>query len=190
MIHQFWALILLLASNLAWCENAAEEVDPHLVPWDTIGIETLNVIVLFALLIYFLRRAVIDHFQGRLKAYVELVERAESAKAEAEKSHREISKRLHDLQASADENLRRAEKEAAELREKLLAEAASMAKKMEEDAHRSVELEIERAKSELRDELLKTAIETSRKTLEKSLGSSEQKRLQAEFVDKIQVVGQ
>lgn len=188
MMTRAFSLVLLLAGQLAWCEaEAAHELE---IPWTTIGVQAFNFLVLVGLLVYLLRKTVAEHFQDRYKAYTELVDRAESAKAEAQKSHREISQRLNKLQSTADESVRRAKAEAAELKQRLMDEAGALAKKMDEDAKRSADLEIDRAKAELRAELLTSAMEASRTALSKLIGSSEQKRLQTEFVDKIQVVGQ
>jgi F-type H+-transporting ATPase subunit b len=162
---------------------------PTEIPWKTIGVETLNMGLLTALLIYLLRHMVIAHFKGRRQTYTELVERAEAAKTAAEKSHREIAQKLAELQQSADENIRNAQAEAAAMKQKLMGEAQVLAKKLEDDAHRAVETEIEKAKTQLRAELLTEAIHVSRDALKETVGSSEHKRLQTEFVDKIQVVG-
>jgi F-type H+-transporting ATPase subunit b len=160
------------------------------IPWKEVLVQAYNVVLLFALLIYLLRKVVIEHFKSRGQTYTELVERAEAAKTAAEKSHREISQKLNELQKSADENLRNAKTEAESMKQKLMAEAQILSKKLEEDAHRSVGFEIEKAKSELRDQLLADAVTASREALKKTVGSTESKRLQTEFADKIQVVGQ
>lgn len=166
------------------------EVDPNLIPWKVLGIQTFNVVLLLGVLIYLLRETVVVHFKGRRQTYTDLVERAEAAKTAAEKSHHEISRKLKELQQSAEESLRTAQSEAAAMKNKLMNDAQTLAKKLEEDAHRSVELEIEKAKNQLRCELLTEALGASREALKKTVGSSESQRLQTEFADKIQVVGQ
>jgi F-type H+-transporting ATPase subunit b len=160
------------------------------IPWGTIGIQAFNLGLLLALLFYLLRHTVIAHFKGRRQLYTELVERAEAAKTAAEKSHREIAQKLQSLQSSAAASLRTAQSEAAALKQKLMNEAQILAKKMEEDARHSVAIEIEKAKAQLRTELLSEALSASREALKKTVGSTESKRLQSEFADKIQVVGQ
>lgn len=187
------APLMILFFNFATFaqEHGAHEAEgPVEIPWGTVGVQAFNVILLFALLIYLLREMVVTHFKGRRQVYTELVERAESAKAAAQKSHREISQKLADLQKSADDNIRNAKAEAEALKQKLMAEAQTLAKKLEDDAHRAVDIEIEKAKAQLRTELLAEAITVSRDALKKTVGSSDQQRLQTEFVDKIQVVGQ
>jgi len=192
MMSRLALLSILFFNVVAFAqEHGAHEAEgPVTVPWGTIGVQAFNVILLFALLVYLLREMVVIHFKGRRQIYTELVERAETAKAAAQKSHNEISRKLADLQKSADDNIRTAKAEAEALKQKLIGEAQTLAKKLEDDAHRAVDIEIEKAKGQLRTELLAEAISVSRDALKKTVGSSEQQRLQTEFVDKIQVVGQ
>lgn len=192
MMSRLAPLAIFFVSLAAFAqEHGAHEVEgPVEIPWGTVGVQAFNVILLFALLIYLLREMVVTHFKGRRQIYTELVQRAESAKTAAQNSHREIAQKLADLQKSADDNIRNAKAEAEALKQKLMSEAQTLAKKLEDDARRAVDIEIEKAKGQLRTELLSEAISVSREALKKTVGSSEQQRLQTEFVDKIQVVGQ
>jgi F-type H+-transporting ATPase subunit b len=183
-------LLLCFWSISGWCQHeGAHEIDPHVIPWGTIGVEVFNFVFLAGLLVYLLRITVIEHFQGRLRAYTELVERAKNARMEAEQAHRDIASKLEQLQGSADESIKRAQSESLDLKNKMIAEAKSVARRMEEEAQRTIIVEIENARGELRDDLLHKAIESARESLKKTIGSSEQIRLQSEFADKIQVVG-
>jgi len=182
------ALLMIGTAALA-AEHGGHEASGE-IPWGTIGIQAFNVGLLVAVLFYLLRTMVIEHFKGRRQLYTELVERAEAAKKAAEKSHREIAQKLNELQSTADQSLKTAQAEAAAMKQKLAAEAQTLAKKLEEDAKRSVDVEIEKAKAQLRGELLTEALVASREALKKTVGSTESQRLQTEFADKIQVVGQ
>lgn len=162
--------------------------DSHGIPWDHLGVQAFNFVILVSLLIYLLKKAVSEHFEQRLKGYADLVQRAERAKAEAEKSHREISERFRQLESTADQSIQQARAEAEELKRRMVDEAKALSQRLEEEARRSASLEIEKAKSELRKELLARALDSSTDDLKKNLGSSEQQRLQKEFVEKIQVV--
>jgi F-type H+-transporting ATPase subunit b len=188
-MSRVYLCVLFFIDSLALAAEHGEH-ELHGIPWGTIGIQAFNLGLLIAVLIYLLRTMVIEHFKGRGQLYTELVERAEAAKTAAEKSHREIAEKLNELQATADQSLKTAQTEAAALKQKLMAEAQTLAKKLEEDSKRSVDVEIEKAKAQLRGELLFEALGATREALKKTVGSTESKRLQTEFADKIQVVGQ
>ena len=162
--------------------------DPHAIPWKNIGVQTFNFVCLIGLLVYLLKQTVKEHFGQRLKGYRELVEKAENAKAEAEKSHRQIAERMTQLQSTADQSVQQARAEAEELKQRMISEAKVLAQKLQDEAQRSAQIEIEKAKAELRKDLLEKALEASRTSFKKNLGSTEQKQLQNEFVEKIQVV--
>ena len=59
---------------------------------------------------------------------------------------------------------------------------------MKRETERTAESEIQRAKLESRDELLNASLEQAKKILKEKVNEPDQKRLQDEFVEKIQVV--
>ena len=182
---------LLLLTALAQAGESAHHAsgDPHAIPWGAIFVQTFNFALLIALGYFFLNKVIRAHFASRAQEYNQLVERAAAAKREAETAHHDIKTRLEKLESGAEEGLRRAQSEAAALKSKLMQEASNLSQKLETEAKRSVQIELEKAKSELRNDLLESALQASSVTLKTSLSSNEQKRLQNEFVEKIQVGG-
>lgn len=184
---------LILLNAIGFAEEAHHAAEgahgAHGIPWAGIGVQAFNLGVLVVLLVYFLAKAARAHFKNRAQAYQQLVARAEEAKNQAEKTHREIKTRLAELESSAEQSIRSAQTEADQMKQRLMSEAKSLVQKLEKDAQRAVEFELEKAKAHLRQELLERALESSRDNLSKNLGSTEQKKLQNEFVEKIQVVG-
>ncbi len=159
------------------------------IPTQSLFVQAFNVIVLFAVLFFLLRKGAVAHFADRAKEYNELVRRAEAAKQEAERGHREIKERLDKLESGAEASLVQARREADELKVKMIAEAKVVSERLKTEATRTVNSEVEKAKAELRGDLLQSALATSQEVLKSSLSSSEQTKLQNEFVQKIQVVG-
>lgn len=186
---------LLLLMAMTWAqEHGTEAVAEHAghevtIPWDNIFVQAFNFVFLFGVLAFFLRKPLKAHFAQRAQTYQELVDRAEAARKEAEQTHHAIKERLTKLESSAEQSVERARSEAAELRSRMLQEAKMLAQKLEQEAQRTAMHELEKAKAELRKELLQKALANSEETLKKSLGTNEQKKLQNEFVQKIEVVG-
>lgn len=188
------ALLLLMSS--AWAEDSAhtaahgaEHAGHGSIPWDVLTVQAFNVVLLLALLTFLMRKSVAVHFKTRASEYFDLVQRAEKARAEAEKGKLEIQGRLSTLEASAGRAAETARAEAETLKQKMLVEARHLAERLEQEAKQSVAVELEKAKAELRRELLSGAIENASQSLRKDLGANEQKKLQNEFAEKIQVVG-
>lgn len=188
-------------NTLAWAEEGAHQAAEaghgaaahggghEGIPWDSIFIQSFNFLLLVGLLIYLLRKTVKAHFTHRANDYQQMVARADAAKREAEQGKMEIKNRLDKLEAGASDSLNQARAEAAAMKVKLQAEAKALSAKVDEDAKRTTQVELDKAKDELRRELLESALQASSNTLRTGLSSGEQKRLQDEFAKKIQVVG-
>jgi F-type H+-transporting ATPase subunit b len=170
-------------------QHAAGGHHEVVIPWGSLFVQAFNFILLFALLTYLLRKAVKSHFAQRAQTYRELVDRAENARRAAERNHTEMKSKLEKLEASAAQSASQAKAEADQLRTKLVEEAKNLSRKMEQEAQRSAQLELEKAKAALRADLLEKATAATEEKFKKSLGSSDQKKLQNEFAEKIEVVG-
>jgi F-type H+-transporting ATPase subunit b len=184
------ALLILLSSAAqnAVAGPAGSGHEVHIPVW-ALFVQTFNVIILLSILFLLLRKGAVIHFANRAKEYTDLVQRAEAAKQKAELGHREIKERLDKLESGAEASLVQARREADELKIKMIGEARTVSERLKSEAQHTVATEIEKAKAELRADLLQSALATSQEVLKSSLSSSEQAKLQNEFVQKIQVVG-
>lgn len=144
--------------------------------------------IFVGLLVFFLRKPVRAFFSNREQAFRQALVKAEAARKEAEAKQREIQERLTRLQNNSQESIAQAKAEAEALKAKIIQDAAEMSQRLRDEARRTAELEIERAKNELREEMLTQSIELAKKMLNDKIAEPDQKRLQTEFVDKIQVV--
>lgn len=181
----------LLMMSTAWAGDQATEAahGAHGIPWGSLFVQTFNISFLLIILFILMRKTVKAHFEHRARDYQQMVSRAETARAEAEKGKREVKERLSKLEASSDHVMDNARSEAQELRSRMVEEAKTLATRLQQEAERTVKVELEKAKTELRAELMAKAIDTSRENLKKNLSSTEQTKLQKEFAEKIQVVG-
>lgn len=180
-------LPMLLASHFGKAAGAADHGDGlPTVFW----LQVVNFVIYMGAIIYFARGPIREMFKGRYEGFFSAVKRAEAAKAEAEAKRREIQERLARLEATRDESIQKARSEAAELRNQIVEEAKTLSAKLKADAERTAQIEVERAKFELREELLSQSVQMSKRILADKMQEQDQKRLQSEFVDKIQVVSQ
>jgi len=161
---------------------------PVEIPWNHILIQVANLGGLLIFLAWVLRKTVSQYFSERRQVYLDLVQKADAAKLQAEQSRRDIASRLENLEATTKQSLQQAKAEATELRSRIVNEAKELAEKLREESDRSAKLEVEKAKNELRTEMLAKAVEAARAALKEKVGGPEQKKLQSEFVEKIQVV--
>lgn len=157
-----------------------------------VWLQFLNFGLYVALLVFIGRQPVKQYFGDRRKNFSEALKKAESAKTEAEERRREIQTRLAKLESTREQSILSARAEAAALKEQIVSEAKQMAAKLRADAERTTQVELDRAKAALREELVAQSVVLARKILtdKSKLQEQDQKRLQNEFVEKIQVVSQ
>lgn len=158
------------------------------IPWDTITYQTINVSIVLAALFYFSKKSVKDFFSNKRSAFVEAAKKATSVRERAEQEHLEVKVRLTKLESTASESVARARAEAADLRIALLSEAEALSEKMKRDAENAAKLEVERAKVALRKQLIEESLLLARKQLATTVSIEDQKRLQDDFINNIQVV--
>ncbi|XGC80855.1 hypothetical protein ACES2L_16140 [Bdellovibrio bacteriovorus] len=149
--------------------------------------QLINVTILFAGLIYFTKDSIVSFFSGRKAAYLEAAQKSAFAREQAEKEFVEIKHKLETLENTRAESLKKAETHSAEVKAQILAEAAEVSKRIRQDAELTVKLEVQRAQTELREQLLKDSLEAARIVMTKDLGSNDQQKLQKEFINHLGV---
>ncbi len=154
----------------------------------SVTFQAINFALYAGLLLYFLRKPIREFFKSREQVYKQALVKAENARRDAEKKKKEIQQRLRNLDATADESLDQARAEATALKLQIRQDAETLAERLRTEANRSAQFEVERARLILREEMLKQSVALSRKLLADKMADGDQKRLQTEFVDKIQEV--
>ena len=181
----FTALLIALMPVIAIAqEHEAEGHHESGLPM-VVYLQAINFILYAGLLVYFLRKPVRDYFTGRREAFNAALTKAAAAKAEAEARKKEVETKIRDLQANAASDLARAKTDAAALEARILKEADEISAHLKTEANRTATFEIERAKGEIREDLLNQSVAFSTKLLKEKMAEGDQKRLQTEFVDKI-----
>jgi F-type H+-transporting ATPase subunit b len=175
--------VLSLLSSLALAAEGAEAGIPAVV-WYQVGNFALFVLILF----FLLRKKVVLFFREREEAFRQAVLKAKATKEDADNRKRQIEERLSKLEASTSQSIEEARVEAENMHRQIVQEAKELSVRLQEDARRTADFEIQRAQVELRNELLTESLAAAKKVLGEKVVEADQKRLQTEFVDKIQVV--
>lgn len=149
--------------------------------------QVINLVILFAGIIYYTKDAVISLFSTRKMAYIEAANKAAAARAEAEKNFADIKSKLENLDKNRAADIEKAKKQAEDLKAQLRQEAQNISNKIKADAELTVKLESERAQRELRTQLLKDSVEAARVVLTKDISAADQDKLQKEFINKVGV---
>lgn len=150
----------------------------------------INFAIYALILIFVLRKPIKSYFKAREEHYKQALIRAESARKDAESKKREIQERLNKLEDTSKQSVESARAEAQTLKQQIRQQAEELSQRLKTEATRTASLELERAKTELRMEMLNQSVAMSRKLLEEKMAEPDQKRLQSEFVSKIREVHQ
>lgn len=182
---------LLLIAAIARASGGGDHggghgLDAHTIK--TIIYQCINVSIMIGGLVYILKKPVKDFFKSRQETYLHAAGRAQAAKSQAEAEHHEIKVKLTKLDSTADESISRAKAEAADLRSSILAEAEELSKRIKKEAEVAAQLEIEKAKNHLREDMIKEAAKLAAQNLQAAVSKDDHKRLQGDFINNIQVV--
>lgn len=188
MIKTTALLFTLVLPSIAFAASGGGEHDLHHIPWDALKPQFLNFGAVVILIVWFGRKKIAQHFSQRHAEYTDLVTRAEKAKDAAESHKRKISERLNKLEKTSTDSMAKAKAEAADLKNHIIKDAQKLAEKLEKESGRSALFELERAKNDIRNEMIQVAITAAKKALAEEVDDGKQQRLQTEFVEKIQVV--
>jgi F-type H+-transporting ATPase subunit b len=150
--------------------------------------QALNFFGLLLILYFVIKNKVSSFFVARHKTLTAAITEAQRMRTEAAKLHEEYSVKIQNLEREADNMLNQMKREGKEAKQRLLDEAKKLAEAIEREAKRTAENEVGRAKSELYEDVLQQSLEGARMLLSKTVVDNDQRRLQKEFVEKIEAV--
>jgi F-type H+-transporting ATPase subunit b len=158
------------------------------IPMKLIAYQSINVGAMLIGLAIVLKKPLQSYFREKKASFLSAAQKAESARKSAEEERIKIQTRLEKLESTADESVSRARAEAADMKKQLIAEAEAASKRIRDEAATAAKLEVDRAKIQLREALIKEALELSRQNLASKVTADDHKRLQSDFIQNIQAV--
>ena len=168
-------LIIILASCAALASGAAAGHDDAHIPWDKIGWQATNLGLLLVGILFFIKKSVVETFENRQKSYIEQSEKTKVALKNAESQLIDVKSKLSSLEESEKQSLVKAKHEAELLKAHIIKEAEMLAEKMKKDVELIIQNEAYKAKKEVNQIILESAINSTVKNLtEKTQISSTQ----------------
>lgn len=169
--------LVTVMSSFALAEGGSHQAGiPHSVYW-----QTLNLVILFGGLIYFIKDTLKKLFSDRQKTFVETAQKSKKAEEEAEKQLLDIKHKLDMLNSTKEESLARAKAEAVDHKKNLMQEAQTVAERIKKETKESVRLEGQRAFNQLKKQTIEESIAMSRKVLVTDIGAQDHQKLQNDF---------
>ena len=172
---------VLLSASLAL---AAEE-GAHLSPWAEILYKTVNTVVLFGLLGYFLRKPVVRFFRGAAAAQKEQLEDVRKQERVASQALQDQRIEIEELQAEVERMRQAARADAAAELNLMTQETNTLAEKLQAQVHLQVEQEMRKARMDLRNQLADDTVRLAEGLIRQRLGPTQQQALVREYTDKL-----
>jgi len=148
--------------------------------------QTVNVVLLVAVLIYFARKPVLAYLAERRDGIANDLDGSAKLLADAERKLEEWSRKVANIDREAEE-IRTATRHAAEAeRDRILADARVTAERITRSAGAVVDRELQRARAELRREAADLAVELAGKLLAEQVNDADRARLVDEFIGHVE----
>lgn len=145
----------------------------------------LNFAVLAVLLFVLLRKPLPKLLNARIEGIKEQLAELEAKKAEAEQKLAGYNEKLSALEEEADKIVQEYVKQGNEAKARILEEAKASAKKLQQQASRTIENEFERAKSKLQAEVLEKSLKKAEEIIASRITESDQSQLIDEYLEKV-----
>jgi len=152
----------------------------HLLFW-----KTVNLIILFAILYWFLKKPVSRFLSDGIESVVSKFEKAKKEKEEALKLLKEAEKKSEEVKAEAERILAYSKEVAEREKEQIIAEAKETAARILRMADEEIEKELYKAKEELKKFAAEKAVELAELKLKGSITPEVNKKLIESTLEKI-----
>lgn len=158
------------------------EPNTHTYVVSSLGFHALNLALLLGVLVYFVRRPLVDTFRDRaLSIRTDLTESARK-RDEAHQRHQDLLARLEKIENEVQKMESEAEGDAQREEEKLIERAHREAGRILEQAERNIRDETTRARIELRKEAVELAVQLAEATLQSGVSPADHQNLAREFL--------
>ena len=176
-------LVVLIVASTGTVYAASEGGGSGWVATDTYRV--MNFSVLLIALIVLLRKPIAQALGARIKGIKDQLEELEAKKREDEAELARYNERLAMLDQESDKILQDYIKQGEAAKAKIIEEAQSTAAKLQEQAKRNIEHEINQTKKALQAEVLAKALQQAEEQIKASISAEDQDRLVDEYLEKV-----
>ena len=181
--------VLLVAAPVAvLASGGAGEAAPAGVPWWEIFKQAVNVGILVAILVYFLKKPLSSYLKERSELLRKSIDDAAKARAEAAAKLSDIQARMTRLSGEIAEMSRRMESEAGDEARRLHEAAQVEIARLREQSRFAADQEVKKAREELRREAADLSAAAAEELVKKSVTPDDQERIVRENIEKIKEV--
>ncbi len=180
-------LFLCLAGTvMASSESGEAGHEAHKKGWiatDTYRVMNFSVLVIGLFIL--LRKPVSQALNSRIKGIKDQIDELEMKKRDAEKELSQFKEKLNRLEQEAEKLVEEYVRQGEEAKIRILQEAESTAKKLEDQARRNIEHEFNQAKMNLQKDIVEKALVKAEELIKTKITAQDQNKLVDEFLNKV-----
>lgn len=150
-----------------------------------IVVSLLNLVILFLIIKKFLYKPVKNMLKQRQERLDSQYTQAEEYLFNAQSTKKELEQRLSDAENEANAMLENATLYAEKRKEKIVSDARDEADSILRQAKQNAELEIKRAESEIKAQIVDVSLELSKKLIEREIKEEDHHKLIDSFISEI-----
>lgn len=177
-------LLLLLFAGTAFASAEGAEGGGSWSPWMLLW-RVINTAALIGLLVYFLKKPMVNFFSERHAQIQKDLEDAKEQRERAERTIAEYEKKIGEMGRELDKMRDELRKAAAIESEKVVSNADRMAASMVESAQVAAEQEVRKAKMILKNEAVGLAVELAESLIREKINKDDRKRIVEEYLVKV-----
>ena len=172
--------ILLSASNAMAASEGGSSWTPWLLLW-----RVINTVALLALLVYFVKKPLVNFFQERKASIVRELEEAKEKRDEAIQLIEEYKLKMAGMEQELAKMSAELKKASESDSQKLVATAEKLASSMIESAKMTAEQEVRKARILLKNEAVEMAMSMAEALIKEKINDQDRKRIVEDYLVKV-----
>ena len=174
-----------MARGVTLWQKLFPPVEAH-TPWMDTLLQTANLIILLAVLVYFLRKPVGRYLHRRSQKIKQDIDLARHEQEEASANLREIKERLSRLDEELSAFKKGILQEAQRERKRILTEAKHEAEELLKATNKKIDSEVKLAKQRLQEYIAGLSVEEAERLLKGNLTDKDQEALVRKYLAKLE----
>ena len=175
-------VLFVLPASIAYASGGGEGGDSK--KWIEFFWKTLDFVVLVGFLYWMLAAKIKEFFVGRRQDIKDSLEKAARQKNEAEAKFREYSEKIDKASAEIDGIFEMIKAQGVVEKQKIIADAEKVARKIKEDSHLRTEQELKKASDQLRAEAVKLSVQMAEEILKRNITVQDHETIVREYMEK------
>ncbi len=176
------ACLLLLSAGAAF---ASEAGGGHELPWGNLAYRIINFVLFIGLITYFFGKKIKGFFQGRTQEIANEISSLEQRKAETAASLAGVEERIKNLEQERKAILAEYQAQGEAAKAAIIAKAHAAAERLQEQAKRSAQNEIDQALEAVRADIAEKIVHAAERLLAERLTAKEHAELIDQYLTKV-----